>query len=183
MQPADLPFSDQIIRGKQECEDATATLLDSTIDASVVLTSAEMKLLPMRDFNLVLKRFTDQDSKQLGKITSALDRSQAAAIHSAMTHRLTVIQGPPGTGKSYTIVRLLRLLDSIKGESHGESHGESGPVLVLTYKNRSLEVRARHIQAHNPHTTLVKIFASYSLLLASLHVTGHPRRLHEDMAR
>ena len=155
MQPADIPFSDQIIRGEQECEDATATLLDSTIDASVVLTSAEIELesVPMSDFNRVLKRFTDQDSKQLGTFTSALDRSQAAAIHSAMTHRLTVIQGPPGTGKSYTIVRLLRLLDSIKGESHGES----GPVLVLTYKNRSLEVRARHIQTHNPHTALVKI--------------------------
>ena len=45
-----------------------------------------------------------------------------------MTRQLTVIQGPPGTGKSFTIVRLLRLLESTSDESIAK-----GPVLVLTW--------------------------------------------------
>ena len=154
MKPSDLPFSKQIINALQE-DDASA-IIDSTLDASVVFTSTgattstgskPLECVSMRSFTRTLQHFAEQDSKQLhGRwtgfeqmasqtLTSSLDRSQAAAIHSAMTHRLTVIQGPPGTGKSYTIVRMLRLLDSIRGESDCEA----GPVLVLTYKNRSLE--------------------------------------------
>ena len=154
MKPSDLPFSEQIINALQE-DDANA-LIDSMLDASVVFTSTgaatsagsqPLECVSMRNFTRTLQHFAEQDSKRLhGRwtgfehmasqtLTSSLDRSQAAAIHSAMTHRLTVIQGPPGTGKSYTIVRLLRLLDSIRGESDCEA----GPVLVLTYKNRSLE--------------------------------------------
>ena len=154
MKPSDLPFSEQIINALEE--DEASTVITSTLDASVVFTSTgpatsadsqPLECVPMRSFTRTLQLFAEQDSKQLhGRwtgfehmqdqmLTSSLDRSQAAAIHSAMTRRLTVIQGPPGTGKSYTIVRILRLLDS----NRGESDSELGPVLVLTYKNRSLE--------------------------------------------
>ena len=61
-------------------------------------------------------------------LKTTLDSSQSAAILGAMTRQLTVIQGPPGTGKSFTIVRLLRLLESTSDES-----SVKGPVLVLTW--------------------------------------------------
>ena len=136
----DLPFADQIIHGRQE---PTRLLYPgATIDASVVFSHADeseaaaLATMDIPEFTAHLHRLKSTDRKVAPNgVTTTLDRSQSEALHAAMTGRLTIIQGPPGTGKSYTIVRLLRLLDSISGREKDET----GPTLVLTYKNRSLE--------------------------------------------
>lgn len=143
MQLADLPFSDQIIHGMQE--DDTGQLLTSSLDASIIFDTAHdadsttvelpcLKSLPMTEFVLALRQLSVSDAKQTVlqasnlALKTTLDSSQSAAILCAMTRQLTVIQGPPGTGKSFTIVRLLRLLESTSDESSSK-----GPVLVLTW--------------------------------------------------
>ena len=143
MQLADLPFSNQIIHGMQE--DDTGQLLTSSLDASIIFDTAHdadsttvelpcLKSLPMTEFVLALRQLSVSDAKQTVlqasnlALKTTLDSSQSAAILCAMTRQLTVIQGPPGTGKSFTIVRLLRLLESTLDESSSK-----GPVLVLTW--------------------------------------------------
>ena len=132
MAPSDLPFSEQIIHGLQEDDIGRFA---ETVDASIVLSSESeggsklLESMPMPLFITHLRRFSATHLMS-NELTTMLDCSQSAAILTAMTRRLTIIQGPPGTGKSFTIVHLLRLLDSTSTQ---------GPVLVLTYKNRSLE--------------------------------------------
>ena len=141
MAPADLPFSEQIVYGRQE---QALHMLPSTADASFILTSPEgnegLTVMDMTDLIHALGHFAGSESKQLRlrsslTLNTTLDRYQSAAILASLTRRLTTIQGPPGTGKSFTILKLLQLLDSI----NDGSGTERSPVLIMTFKNRSLE--------------------------------------------
>eukprot|EP01018_Ginkgo_biloba_P035956 Gb_31147 [translate_table: standard] len=63
---------------------------------------------------------------------TTLDESQLKAVKLALNNRLVLIQGPPGTGKTYIGVKILQLLltaDTLP----------SGPIIVITYKNHSLD--------------------------------------------
>jgi len=72
--------------------------------------------------------------------TTSLDSSQAEAIHSALTRKISIIQGPPGTGKTFVGVKIVQLLSSIIVEGQDEAKDEvGGPILILTFKNRALD--------------------------------------------
>ena len=70
------------------------------------------------------------DELNLSKTT--LDASQETAIKQCLRNRVAIIQGPPGTGKTFIGAKIVELLLSI-------STPLRFPILILTYKNHSLD--------------------------------------------
>lgn len=69
---------------------------------------------------------------------ATLDRTQLAAFEAGLSSSLHCTQGPPGTGKSYLGVIFIRALDIIR-EGALEAGLAVGPIVVLSYKNHSLD--------------------------------------------
>jgi len=63
---------------------------------------------------------------------TTLDASQETAVKQCLRNRVAIIQGPPGTGKTFVGVKIVELLLSI-------STPLRFPIMILTYKNHSLD--------------------------------------------
>ncbi|XP_034117754.2 NFX1-type zinc finger-containing protein 1 [Drosophila albomicans] len=89
------------------------------------------------------------------KLQIQLNASQKVAIDHAFTHEFCLIQGPPGTGKTHLSVELLKvLLDNAAAT-------KTGPIIVLTYTNDSLD---KFLLKASEHTDSIIRFGSQSRL-------------------
>ena len=67
-----------------------------------------------------------------------LDKSQYAALQTAMTKEIVTIQGPPGTGKTFIGLKIVQLL--LENKSHWNSRaGMLNPILIVCYTNHALD--------------------------------------------
>ena len=68
----------------------------------------------------------------LKQTLSSLDKSQLKALHHTLSSKLAIIQGPPGCGKTYMGKAIVKcLLEQVQEQDL--------PILVLSYKNHSLD--------------------------------------------
>ncbi|KAG8985372.1 hypothetical protein FRB90_004755, partial [Tulasnella sp. 427] len=68
-------------------------------------------------------------AKDVLRLESRLDDTQADAMVDALTSEISLIQGPPGTGKSYTGIEILRVLIANKIR----------PILLIAFTNHALD--------------------------------------------
>jgi len=76
---------------------------------------------------------------------STLDASQETAIKECLRNRVAIIQGPPGTGKTFVGIKIIELLLSLSTPLHL-------PILILTYKNHSLDEFLKEMIKRFPHS-------------------------------
>ncbi|KAH9314167.1 hypothetical protein KI387_022794, partial [Taxus chinensis] len=77
-------------------------------------------------------KISELNTLLLSGYKAILDESQLSAVKLAINNRVVLIQGPPGTGKTYVGVKILKLLLTANSLP-------SGPIVVITYKNHSLD--------------------------------------------
>ncbi|XP_065842098.1 uncharacterized protein [Oscarella lobularis] len=117
----EVPFQNALVRLKEEPQkiayiNQTTTVNEIPLFHNVAeLTCSDEKIVQI-----------------LEKCQCKLDKSQVDAVTSCFSRPLTLIQGPPGTGKTFLGVTITRLLLST-------STLPEGPILIMAYKNRSLD--------------------------------------------
>ena len=147
-----MPSFELIVKGSETNNSLSEAVgRNISLDASIIFESEtrNLKDVSLDEFLSMLRaQIFRQGSRDW---TASLDSSQAKAIHAALTRKISIIQGPPGTGKTFVGVKIVQLLLGMKdiadvfstavGEE-GEDKLEdknSGPLLVLTFKNRALD--------------------------------------------
>ena len=146
MSEASVPSFELIVKGNESNNLVSGGFAcdGASLDASIVFDCGEEHNLK----SIVLKQFLSMLEEEYGFSgrrsncfwTTSLDSSQAEAIHSALTRKISIIQGPPGTGKTFVGVKIVQLLSSIIVEGQDEAKDEvGGPILILTFKNRALD--------------------------------------------
>ena len=70
-----------------------------------------------------------------------LDKSQFAALHHALSSRMTLIQGPPGTGKTFIGLKIVQALlhNSVVWRSISTRKISKIPILIVCYTNHALD--------------------------------------------
>lgn len=118
-----MSFKDELIKCQQgTCPEYITA--DTELNASIIYTQMQPSL---QKLNAMCYRV---DELSLGMTT--LDASQETAIKECLRNRVAIIQGPPGTGKTFVGVKIVELLLSV-------STPLRLPILILTYKNHSLD--------------------------------------------
>lgn len=75
-------------------------------------------------------------------VETNLNYVQQVAFSTALTNEFSIIQGPPGTGKTHLSVELINtMLQNV-------DHFKTGPIIVLTYTNDSLDKFLLKIAKH-----------------------------------
>ncbi|GLJ13963.1 hypothetical protein SUGI_0223310 [Cryptomeria japonica] len=131
-------FDDKSLRRNFfELDDSHDSNLGSDMIASKYITAQKNTIFGVHGCDFGCKTSLTRNISELNTLLSSgykpiLDQSQLGAVNLALNNRLVLIQGPPGTGKTYVGVRILELLLTANSLP-------SGPVVVITYKNHSLD--------------------------------------------
>jgi hypothetical protein len=118
--PADLAFQEELI----QCQGRrTPDYIDpkSEFDGQIVYNGLNLRM------NVLAYSL---DNSVVGQTT--LDISQECAIKECLRNRVGIVQGPPGTGKTFVGVKVAQIIMSLSTQLQE-------PVLILTYKNHSLD--------------------------------------------
>ena len=106
-------------------------------------TKFEARIIHMQPFSEKLNAVCySMDESSLA--STSLDASQETAIKECLRNRVAIIQGPPGTGKTFVGVKIIELLLSASTPLHS-------PILILTYKNHSLDEFLKDMIKRIPH--------------------------------
>lgn len=150
--PKELPFQEELILGRSG---GSPEFLreDVRFDANVIYSRTALSDTDTID----LKTFFDHRatygsslksifhrSTYGSSLKSILDPSQEVAVKTCLKNRIAIVQGPPGTGKTFLGIKLMRILRSL-------SNPISTPILVLTYKNHSLDEFMKELVAIYPN--------------------------------
>ncbi|XP_077993299.1 NFX1-type zinc finger-containing protein 1-like [Glandiceps talaboti] len=120
--------------------------------------------------------------------TLKLDRSQLAAVQTALTKEFAVIQGPPGTGKTYIGLKIVRtLLYNRRQWSRDRITGEMDrrPIFVVCFTNHALDQFLEGILEFQKHD-LVRVggrSASEILKKYNLNVLKSERRTKHSVPK
>ena len=130
-----LPFSGYILN-TNSCTDveAPAYLRDLDIRYNFKCLLSTLTGLPDEFHNVpVLDLNAWPSAEDLG-----MNRSQYAAIQTAMTKEIVTIQGPPGTGKTYIGLKIVQLL--LENKFCWNSRvGQPSQILIVCYTNHALD--------------------------------------------
>ena len=131
-----IAFKDELVKCQQgTCPEYIKA--DTELNASIIYTQVQPSLQKLNAMCYSV------DELSLGSTT--LDASQETAIKECLRNRVAIIQGPPGTGKTYVGVKIVELLLSI-------STPLRLPILILTYKNHSLDEFLKEMMKLVPHS-------------------------------
>lgn len=131
-------FEDKSLRRNFfELDDSLDSNFDRDLVAGKYISAQNNTILGVRGYDTGCKTSLRSKISELNTLLSSgckpiLDESQLEAVKLALNNRIVLIQGPPGTGKTYVGVRILELLLTANSLP-------SGPVMVITYKNHSLD--------------------------------------------
>ena len=127
MDPESLPFQDILVDVQKP---SPPEYLETFISKRVEEPSGLLTQIA----SIIGKKKKDEPDTVEGNLEAAatLDSSQRKAFDTALTNSIGIIQGPPGTGKTYIGLKILEYIFQ-------NVTFLSGPVLVLTYKNRALD--------------------------------------------
>lgn len=129
-----IAFKDELVSCQQGTH-PTYIMADTEFDAGIIQVQTMSQKL-----NALCYSF-EESSLAL----TSLDVSQEAAIKECLRNRLAIIQGPPGTGKTFVGVKIVELLLSASTPLHL-------PILILTYKNHSLDEFLKEMIKRFPHS-------------------------------
>ena len=129
-----IAFKDELVK----CQQGTPPeyiLAETEFSADVIYSQTQQSKLNALCYSL-------DEQQSLGSTT--LDVSQEAAIKQCLRDRVAIIQGPPGTGKTFVGVKIVELLLSVTTPLRL-------PILILTYKNHSLDEFLKEMIKLVPH--------------------------------
>jgi len=129
-----IAFRDELVKCQQGTRPEYITE-ETQVNADVIYTQMQQPKLNALCYSL--------DEMSLGETT--LDASQETAIKQCLKSRVTIIQGPPGTGKTFVGVKIIQLLLTV-------STPLRLPILILTYKNHSLDEFLKEMIKLEPHS-------------------------------
>lgn len=129
-----LAFKDELVKCQQgTCPEYITA--ETELNADVIYMQIPQPKLNALCYSL--------DESSLGLTT--LDASQVTAIKQCLKNRVAIIQGPPGTGKTFVGMKIVELLLSV-------SMPLRLPILILTYKNHSLDEFLKEMIKLVPHS-------------------------------
>jgi len=129
-----IAFKDELVKCRQGTRPTYITA-DTEIDARIIHVQPSSEKLNAVCYSV------DESSLAL----TTLDVSQETAIKECLRNQVAIIQGPPGTGKTFIGVKIVELLLST-------STPLQSPVLILTYKNHSLDEFLKEMIKRFPHS-------------------------------
>ena len=167
LEPKELPFLEELVMGKTaQIESSTSKPAsprntrnevfswDDNQDAGSTpyCRSPDIKpLVKSSSCSLTSSMFEEQLERTLTKSSNStrevlrdieLDCSQNEALTHLLERRLAIVQGPPGTGKTFLGVQAVKVLLDKQAEPI------NGPILIVTYKNHSLDEFSKQILNH-----------------------------------
>lgn len=136
LNPKHLSFQEEIIQCKQG---GLPLLIDetSTFNPKTIYNNSEISAINVMSY-------IQHTPDNLCYGDTSLDQSQEAAIRTCLANRIAIVQGPPGTGKTYIGLKLIDILLSL-------SRPLTTPILILTYKNHSLDEFLKELVKIYPH--------------------------------
>jgi len=129
-----IAFKDELVKCEQGTRPEYITA-DTQVNADVIYRKMQQSKLNALCYSL--------DEISPGKTT--LDASQETAIKQCLKNRVAIIQGPPGTGKTFVGVKIVELLLTVNTPLRL-------PILLLTYKNHSLDEFLKEMVKLEPHS-------------------------------
>ena len=142
-----LPFKKYLLNDASSCKDVEAPRYlrgqDVRYDFSCLIQGSSVRIgTSMLDRYARLTGVRRTPVLDLKEWPSAeqlkLDKSQYAALQTAITKEFVTIQGPPGTGKTYIGLKIVQLLLNNK-QSWCTRPGSNTPILVVCYTNHALD--------------------------------------------
>ena len=129
-----LAFKEELINCQQGTGPEYITA-ETELGASIIYTEPSLRKLNAMCYSV----------DELSSGVTTLDASQEAAIKECLRKRVAIIQGPPGTGKTFVGMKIVELLLSV-------STPLRLPILILTYKNHSLDEFLKEMIRLVPHS-------------------------------
>jgi len=130
-----IAFKDELVKCQQGTPPAYITA-DTELNADIIYTQMQPSL---QKLNAICYSIDELSSG-----LTTLDASQETAVKQCLRSRVAIIQGPPGTGKTFVGVKIVELLLTINTPLHL-------PILILTYKNHSLDEFLKEMIKLVPH--------------------------------
>eukprot|EP00118_Oscarella_pearsei_P021036 m.233770 g.233770 ORF g.233770 m.233770 type:complete len:1538 (+) comp40099_c0_seq4:96-4709(+) len=127
----EMPFQKSIVYLKPE-KGVEYVTEETVVDWSSLWVAQETTLAEKNNQSLTCTVEEIKRKCSEGAFECKLDESQLEAVMSCFDQPITIIQGPPGTGKTFVGVEIMKLLLSV-------STRPEGPIVVMTYKNKSLD--------------------------------------------
>lgn len=137
----ELPFQEELVFGRSGSSPEFLQE-DVRFDASIVYPLTALAVMDTETIDL--HTFLNYRAMYGSSLKSLLDPSQEIAVKMCLKNRIAIVQGPPGTGKTFLGIKLMRILRSL-------SNPIKTPILVLTYKNHSLDEFMKELVAIYPN--------------------------------